>query len=392
MAINKTINKSTKSHGAMRNCIEYVLKESKITNKCVYMTGPSPENLSWDTVYQSFLAEKRLWHKDSGRMYAHNIISFHKDEAITPEQALDFGKEFVEKWFPNHQTLISVHQDKDHIHIHLVTNSVSFIDGKKLHNSKQDLEHMKQLTNSMCLARGLTIAEKGKHFDGNSIEEGTFLAWNKDKYHFLENEDKKSYLVNCAIAVLESKEQCCSKDDFFKNMKARGWQTVWTDSKKHITFKNENGEKVRDSNLSKSFSIDISKGALLHEFERQNEVRLSTIRREEAELRQYYAEVESAISGSTDEAIRGLEETVVRTRPAKRAVTGQSTVDTNNLLREIRNEIRDSQAKSRAVIYAENKSISTEEQRRSKEQQRIDAQRRAREIKKSSRRIRGPSR
>jgi len=40
MAINKTVNKSTKSHGAMRNCIEYVLKESKTKQELVFVTGP----------------------------------------------------------------------------------------------------------------------------------------------------------------------------------------------------------------------------------------------------------------------------------------------------------------------------------------------------------------
>ena len=33
MAINKTINKRTNTHGAMRNCIEYVLRQDK-TNEC----------------------------------------------------------------------------------------------------------------------------------------------------------------------------------------------------------------------------------------------------------------------------------------------------------------------------------------------------------------------
>ena len=29
MAVNKTINKRTNTHGAMRNCIEYVLRQDK---------------------------------------------------------------------------------------------------------------------------------------------------------------------------------------------------------------------------------------------------------------------------------------------------------------------------------------------------------------------------
>ena len=40
-------------------------------------------------------------------------------------------------------------------------------------------------------------------------------------------------------------------------MEERGWHTIWTDHKKHITFQNENGDKVRDSNLAKTFEIDV---------------------------------------------------------------------------------------------------------------------------------------
>ena len=184
MAVNKTINKRTNTHGAMRNCIEYVLRQDKTGELLTYVTGPyCHDEINYDLVYRTFLEEKKMWNKDSGRMYAHNIISWHKDEQITPEQALEFGKEFAEKWFSGFQTLVAVHKDKEHIHCHLVTNSVSYEDGRKLHNTKKDLERMKQLTNQMCRERGLTVAEKGKHFDGSQIEKGEVIAWSKDKYN-----------------------------------------------------------------------------------------------------------------------------------------------------------------------------------------------------------------
>lgn len=168
MAINKTVNKRTNSHGAMKNCMEYVLRQDKTNEQLAYVTGPyCYDEINYDLVYRTFLEEKKLWNKDSGRMYAHNIISWHKDEQITPEQAFEFGKEFAEKWFPGFQTLVAVHKDKDHIHCHLVTNSVSYEDGRKLHSTKRDLERMKQLTNQMCRERGMTVVEKGKHFDGS---------------------------------------------------------------------------------------------------------------------------------------------------------------------------------------------------------------------------------
>ena len=199
MAVNKTINKRTNSHGAMRNCIEYVLRQDKTSELLTYVTGPyCHDEINYDLVYRTFLEEKKIWNKDSGRMYAHNIISWHKDEQITSEQALEFGKEFAENWFSGFQTLVAVHKDKDHIHCHLVTNSVSYEDGRKLHNTRKDLERMKQLTNQMCRERGLTVAEKGKHFDGSQIEKGEVIAWSKDKYNLFRQQVKDSFVADCA--------------------------------------------------------------------------------------------------------------------------------------------------------------------------------------------------
>ena len=267
MAINKTVNKSTKTHGAMRNCIEYVLKETKIMDSLVYVSGPfDADVVNYDTVYRSFLAEKKLWNKDSGRMYTHNIISWHKDEVITPEQAFEFGQEFVEKWFDGFQTLMAVHMDREHIHLHMVTNTVSFLDGHKLHTTKNDLQEMKNLTNQMCESRGWKIPEKGKDYHGNDLEMGHVTAWNKDKYHLLLNNAKESYVAACGLAILEAKSDACSKEKFIQNMKQKGWHVIWKESRKNITFVNEEGKRVRDRTILKTFNMNITKGDLLNEF------------------------------------------------------------------------------------------------------------------------------
>jgi hypothetical protein len=395
MAVNKVVNKSTKSHGAMRNVIEYVLQDQKVKEGYVAIIGPyAPEEINWDNVYNSFLQEKRLWNKDSGRMYAHNIISFHKDEAITPEQCLEIGQEFVDKFFPNHQSLIGVHQDKDHLHVHIVTNSVSFIDGMKLHQTKRDLERQKEFTNNLCLERGLSVTEKGKHFDGTEIEEGHVTAWSKDKYNLFQHDDKKSFVADCAIAFMEAREDCCSKEDFIKGMSERGWSVTWTDSKKHITFQNENGDKVRDCNLSKTFSLDISKEALLNEFERQNEIRLSRAKadrdKERADqLDKYYAEVESAIqrTGAVAETVRSTEVIDGRERLASgiRETSG-SGKDTESLIRDIKSERRNQSASERQSAEKRNDSISERNDREiERERSRAERERQAKEAEQRAR-------
>ena len=56
MAVNKTINKRTNTHGAMRNCIEYVLRQDKTGKLLTYITGPyCHDEINYDLVYRSFL-------------------------------------------------------------------------------------------------------------------------------------------------------------------------------------------------------------------------------------------------------------------------------------------------------------------------------------------------
>ena len=411
MAINKTINKRTNTHGAMRNCIEYVLRQDKTSELLTYVTSPyCRDEINYDLVYRTFLEEKKMWDKDSGRMYAHNIISWHKDEQITPEQALEFGKEFAENWFSGFQTLVAVHKDKDHIHCHLITNSVSYEDGRKLHNTKKDLERMKQLTNQMCRERGLTVAEKGKHFDESQIEKGEVIAWSKDKYNLFRQQVKDSFVADCAMAVLKALENCISKEKFIEKMKQFGWNVNWTEKRKHITFQNQDGKKVRDSNLSKTFHLDISKEDLENEFDRNYErVRAEAERTNGAdeELAGYYRQVEAACEGAG--GVTGVSD------GRERRVTGEKSEDervypeisgkdtqaengkTEAILRESRNARRNSEVKrrnssfdNRTVRNAEAESIASEEQRRFEEQKRIEEQERARAARRRNKRRSGP--
>ena len=411
MAVNKTINKRTNTHGAMRNCIEYVLRQDKTSEQLTYMTGPyCHDAINYDLVYQTFLEEKKLWNKDSGRMYAHNIISWHKDEQIIPEQAFEFGKEFAENWFSGFQTLVAVHKDKDHIHCHLVTNSVSYEDGRKLHNTRKDLERMKQLTNQMCRERGLTVAEKGKHFDGSQIEKGEVIAWSKDKYNLFRQQVKDSFVADCAMAVLKALENCISKEKFIEKMKQFGWNVNWTEKRKHITFQNQEGKKVRDSNLFKTFHLDISKEGLENEFNgNRKKARDSANRdsRSDEELAGYYRQVEAACEGAggVTGASDGRERRVTGEKSEDERVypeiSGKDTQAENGkteaILRESRNARRNSEIKrrnssfdNRTVRNAEAESIASEEQRRFEEQKRLEEQERARAARRRNKRRSGP--
>ena len=305
---------------------------------------------------------------------------------------------------------MAVHKDKDHIHCHLVTNSVSYEDGRKLHNTKKDLERMKQLTNQMCRERGLTVAEKGKHFDGNQIEKGEVIAWSKDKYNLFRQQVKDSFVADCAMAVLKAMENCISKEKFIEKMKQFGWNVNWTEKRKHITFQNQDGKKVRDSNLSKTFHLDISKEDLENEFDRNYErVRAGAERTNGAdeELAGYYRQVEAAcegaggITGASDGRERRFTGEKSEDERVYPEISGKDTQAENGkteaILRESRNARRNSEIKrrnssfdNRTVRKAEAESIASAEQRRSEKQKWINEQERARAARRRNKRRSGP--
>jgi hypothetical protein len=403
MAINKEVGKPAKSHGGLRNTIEYVLKDEKVKEGYLDVIGPYLEpTVTYDAVYRTWLDEKKLWDKDSGRMCAHNVISFHKDEQVTPAEVLEIGRAFTEEFFSGHQSIIAVHQDRDHLHCHIVTNSVSYIDGRKLHQSKKDLEQQKVFTNNLCRERGLHVAEKGRHFDGTPIESGEIIAWNKNTYKLLTNDSKKSFLADCGIALMEVIPGSASKEEFIEGMAEKGWSVKWENKRKHIVFENENGDKVRDSKIEKTFSgLRVNKADLAIEFERQNERRLGNTeatelrnRAEESEyLERYYAEVESAIAGISGGGSGGGNPEAERSDPAEGhddSIKGES--DTDSLIRKVEADIDSSKNQRGVIAYSEAESRDRERERRLEEQRRAHEQERAAEISRRSRRHSEPSR
>lgn len=73
---------------------------------------------------RQILETKRAVGKEGGVQYYHLIQSFQPGE-VTPELALEIAREFAEEHLPGYQTVIGVHVDKEHIHAHILFNSVN---------------------------------------------------------------------------------------------------------------------------------------------------------------------------------------------------------------------------------------------------------------------------
>ncbi|MHB8276148.1 MAG: relaxase/mobilization nuclease domain-containing protein [Candidatus Humimicrobiaceae bacterium] len=146
--------KRLSSKGSIKNIINYVLSKEKTNERIVSGKDCSPLNAATE-----MNTTKELYGKTEGITYNHIIQSFKPGE-ITPEKAHKIGLELVEKQFKNHEVLIATHKDKEHIHNHLIINSVSFKDGHKLITDKNSLREIKLENNRICEREHLSTIEK----------------------------------------------------------------------------------------------------------------------------------------------------------------------------------------------------------------------------------------
>lgn len=260
MAIIKVVS----SKASITNAIDYVTKKEKTNDKLV-----SGYNLNAKYAKEQMAITKKLWDKTGGRTYKHFVQSYHKDEKIDLEKAHELAYQFVERaeLFKDFEVLIATHNDKEHIHTHFIVNSVNAITGKKIQMKKTDIYILRNLSNEICLENGLSIPKEGETFEGE--KRVSISAPNKETYRQLKKASKKkatSYIENIAKAIIELKEIAKSKIEFIELMKNKGFEVLWSDNKKNVTYvdlaRKKAGEikyKVRDSRLEKYYNMAFGK-------------------------------------------------------------------------------------------------------------------------------------
>lgn len=116
-------------------------------------------NCDVDYAKSSFKATRELYDKTDGNQ-GHVIIQSFKPDEVTPEQCNQLGLALAEKLAPNHQVAVYTHADTDHVHNHIVINSIDLETGKKFNNNKQALRNVRDFNDEVCIEHGLSVPEK----------------------------------------------------------------------------------------------------------------------------------------------------------------------------------------------------------------------------------------
>ena len=237
MPIIHFINSKTQTAGGMKNVLAYVTRTEKTKSEDKqYVTAL---NCSAPTAYAEMLATKNTYHKNSGRMYYHLVRSFPKGDDTSPELAHRIAVELAEKAFGKYECVVATHIDREHIHSHIVFNSVSFEDGKKYHSNGNTVQELMDLSDEICMRYGVAVLDKQPQKKKDVFSDREYRS-------AVRGESWKFQLMN---AVTEVMKQAKSKKQFVFMMKQLGYGVRWEDSRKYITYTCPNGRKCRCAKL-----------------------------------------------------------------------------------------------------------------------------------------------
>lgn len=262
MAVIKAIHSSA----SIKTALQYIERPCKTEETLMTGISCSPASAATEMVIT-----KKIWGKTTGRSYDHYVQSFSPEEKVSPEEAHAIAVEWAEKEFTGFEVVVATHTDTKHLHSHILVNSVSYVDGHKIHTSAAWLEQAKQRSDEICRSHGLTITRKGYDYDGFRRTEPTI--WTKNSYHLMERARRgeiDSYVYDIYTKTTHARSLSHSREEYISNLARQGISVHWTDTRRDITYADSSGHRIRSSRLEKITGTKQDKAALERDFQRMH--------------------------------------------------------------------------------------------------------------------------
>ena len=244
MAVVECIPEKKQTPSAQKGVIDYCIQPSKTYDDEEQLAYVSGYNCVPELANESFLATQKVFgHEPDGVRFYHYVQSFRIGEEITPQEAHEIGMKFA-KSFGNREVLVATHIDREHIHNHLVVCAYDLESGIKLHNNKFFLAELRDRSDEICMAHGLSVLEKYDPKQKSS---------RPDSKEYRAAVNGNSWKIQLCVAIDHCMKKCISKSEFKREMKKLGYDMVWTPERKYITYilRGEDGKekRVRDIRL-----------------------------------------------------------------------------------------------------------------------------------------------
>ena len=167
----------TKTHpikSTLKAAIDYICNPEKTDGKLLV----SAYGCAAETADIEF-AWTRRHAIDKGTNLGRHLIQAFQPGEVTPEQAHEIGMQLAKEILScKYEFVLTTHIDKDHVHNHLIFNSVSFVDHKHYHSNKRSYHFIRRTSDRLCKEHGLSVIipgqDKGKSYiEHQAAQNGT---------------------------------------------------------------------------------------------------------------------------------------------------------------------------------------------------------------------------
>lgn len=250
MAIIKAINSNAKGSGSSKQLEKYLDKDKSLK---------SGIDCNVDTWSSDFQLTKSIYNKLEGRQYKHFTQSFDKNCKLTPQQVHQTGIDLIKscKQFQGFQAVVITHLDKEHLHNHIVINSVNLETGKKFQMSNSNLKTLKK-NMELSLSKNYNIAP-------TLPQKSKVKAQGTKIYKVLEKSQKhtyKSFTVDITQGVSSALENSKNKNEFTESLKEKNITANYSNEHNTIMFVDNDLNMVSSKKIKKMFNIDCDNNSL----------------------------------------------------------------------------------------------------------------------------------
>lgn len=224
----------------LNNALAYAQNGDK-TEHQLFVTGI---NCYPASAYEKMQATKHRYHKvGSGHVLGYHVIQSFAPGEVTPKQAHEIGCKFVERAFADRfEATVSTHLDKDHLHNHIVFNSVSFTDGRMFRDDfKGYYDGIRGVSDELCRERGLSIIDpkhKGKAYNERQAEK----------------ENKPTVRSMIRADVDRALERAVSWETFVAGLRRMGYTVKYGPNVKYATLRHKTGSRnIRLKSLGEGY-------------------------------------------------------------------------------------------------------------------------------------------
>ena len=176
---------------------------------------------------------------------ARHLIQSFKPGEVTPEEAMQIGKEFAEKVLKGkYEYVIATHVDTKAIHNHIIFNSVSFKDFHAEKSNKYTYRKWRKISDNLCYEHGLSIIENPQKRP------------KQNQHDFYANRETKRIIWRDILRsdIDKAIQEAENFDEFLELMEQLGYSIKHG---QHLAFKHHAQERyIRLRSLKTDYSIE----------------------------------------------------------------------------------------------------------------------------------------